>query len=152
MAGGRASRRSAAEVAVPGGFELLEHTADVGIRAWGADLAEAFGEAARGLVELMGVRLAGPGEVRRIRLEGEDPAELLVGFLNELVYLHETELAGFARIEVREASERSMEAEVELAPLREPGAGVAVKAATYHQVAVERRPDGAVEVRVYVDV
>ncbi|GIU99379.1 MAG: archease [Actinomycetota bacterium] len=135
-----------------GGFELLDHTADVGIRAWGGDAREAFAQAALGLAELMGVRASGPGEVRRLRLEGEDPADLLVGFLNELLYLHETELAGFVRVEVEEVSDRALEAEVELAPLRGPGGGVAVKAATYHQVAVERRPDGAVEVRVYVDV
>lgn len=134
------------------GFELLDHTADVGIRAWGREPAEAFAQAAAGLAELMGVRVPGPGAVRRVRIEGEDPADLLVGFLNELLYLHETELAGFVRVDVRELSDRALEAEVELAPLGGPGAGVAVKAATYHQVAIERRPDGAVEVRVYVDV
>lgn len=134
------------------GFELLEHTADVGIRAFGASCAEAFAQAALGLAELMGVRLPGPGERRLVRVEGADEEDLLVGFLNELLYLHETELAGFAGVHVREVSERSLEAEVELVPLREPGTGVAVKAATYHQVAVERRPDGTVEARVYVDV
>lgn len=134
------------------GFELLEHTADVGIRAFGPDLAEAFTQAALALAELMGVRVPGPGERRLVRVEGEDEEDLLVAFLNELLYLHETELAGFGRIDVREVSDRALEAWVELVPLRGPGSGVAVKAATYHQVAVERRPDGTVEVRVYVDV
>lgn len=134
------------------GFELLEHTADVGIRAFGSGVAQAFTQAAFGLAELMGVRVPGPGERRLVRVEGGDEEDLLVGFLNELLYLHETELAGFSRIDVREVSDRALEAEVELVPLREPGAGVAVKAATYHQVAVEQRPDGTVEVRVYVDV
>lgn len=139
-------------MAGPGGFELLEHTADVGIRAWGPSAARAFEQAALGLGELMGVRIPGPGERRVVRVEGEDEADVLVGFLNELLYLHETELAGFASVEVLEVSAHALEAEVELVPLRAPGSGVAVKAATYHQVAVERRPDGTVEVRVYVDV
>jgi SHS2 domain-containing protein len=134
------------------GFELLEHTADVGIRAFGSDVAEAFEQAARGLAELMGVGVPGPGERRLVRVEGEDEEDLLVGFLNELLYLHESELAGFAQVRILGVSERAVEAEVELVPLREPGSGVAVKAVTYHQVAVERRPDGTVEVRVYVDV
>ena len=134
------------------GFELLEHTADVGIRAFGEGLEEAFAQAALGLAELMGVRVPGPGERRLLRVEGEDEEDLLVGFLNELLYLHETELAGFAQVRALRVSERAVEAEIELVPLREPGSGVAVKAATYHQVAVERRPDGTVEVRVYVDV
>jgi Archease protein family (MTH1598/TM1083) len=36
------------------GFELLEHTADVGIRARGATLEEAFEQATLGLAEVMG--------------------------------------------------------------------------------------------------
>ena len=45
-----------------GGFELLEHTADVGIRAWAATLEEAFEHATEGLAEVQG---AGPGAVPR---------------------------------------------------------------------------------------
>jgi SHS2 domain-containing protein len=43
-----------------GGFELLEHTADVGIRARGATLAEAFEQATLGLAEVLGAMRPGP--------------------------------------------------------------------------------------------
>jgi SHS2 domain-containing protein len=44
------------------GFELLEHTADVGIRARGGSLEEAFEQATEGLAEVLGARLpSGPG-------------------------------------------------------------------------------------------
>ena len=39
-----------------GGFELLEHTADVGIRAWAGSLEEAFEQATEGLAEAIGKR------------------------------------------------------------------------------------------------
>lgn len=135
-----------------GGFEVLEHTADVGIRAWGPTLAEALEQAARGLVELLGARAEGPGEARRLAVEADDPGALAVELLNELLFLHETEEAGFAGVRVVGADGRRAEVEVELAPLPGEPEGTAVKAATYHRLAVERRPDGAVEIRVYLDV
>jgi SHS2 domain-containing protein len=38
------------------GHELLEHTADLGIRAWGPSVEAAVAEALMALVEVMGVR------------------------------------------------------------------------------------------------
>ena len=35
------------------GFELVEHTADIGVRAWGRTRAEVFEEAARGMFSLV---------------------------------------------------------------------------------------------------
>lgn len=134
------------------GFELLEHTADVGIRAWGPTAPEAFSQAALALAELLGARVPGPGARRRIRLHAEDRAGLLVALLDELVGLHEVECVGLVAADVIGLSERSLVAEVETAPLPAEPAGVGVKAATYHQLAVERRPDGLVEARVYLDV
>ena len=138
--------------ATAGTYEILEHTADVGIRAWGPTLAEALEQAARALVELLGAGLEGPGRTRRIAVEAEDPGALAVEFLNELLFLHETEEAGFGGVRVVRADDRRAEAEVELVPLPGEPEGTAVKAATYHRLAVERRPDGAVELRVYLDV
>lgn len=136
----------------PAGFELLEHTADVGIRAWGPNASEAFAQAALALAELMGVRVRGPGKRRTVRASAEDRPGLLVAFLDELVWIHESELAGFVAVDVIGLSEHGLVAEVETAPPPAEPAGVGVKAATYHQLAVETRPDGAVEVRVYLDV
>lgn len=36
------------------GFEFLEHTADVGIRSFGASVEEVFEQATRGLAEIIG--------------------------------------------------------------------------------------------------
>ena len=138
--------------ATAGNYEILEHTADVGIRAWGPTLAEALEQAARALVELLGAGREGPGRTRRIAVEAEDPGAVAVEFLNELLFLHETEEAGFGGVRVVRADDRRAEAEVELVPLPGEPEGTAVKAATYHRLAVERRPDGAVELRVYLDV
>jgi SHS2 domain-containing protein len=134
------------------GFELLEHTADLGIRAWGTTAPEAFGQAARALVEVMGIRVDAPGRRRVVKASAQDPAGVLVAFLNELIWFHETESVGFAAIDVIALSDSGLVAEVEAAPLPEAAVGIGVKAATYHQVRVERRPGVGVEVHVFLDV
>ncbi len=135
-----------------GRYELLEHTADVGIHAWGATLAEALEAAAWGVVDLLGIRVGGPGERRQVRVRAEDPGGLAVDLLNELILLHELEGAAVAGLRVLRATDTEAEAEVELAPLPGEPAGTVVKAATYHQLRVAREADGSVDLRVFVDV
>lgn len=133
------------------GHELLEHTADLGIRAWGPSVEAAVGETVIGLAEVMGVRASGPGEVLAVRGDGEDDGSRLVGLLNEVVFAVETRSVGIAGVGVRR-DDGDLVADLEVVPTVVPGEGVGVKAATYHQLAVERRPDGQVEVRVFLDV
>ncbi len=134
------------------GHEVLEHTADVGIRAWGDSIEETFEQAGWALAEMLGARAAGPGERRVISAGGGDVGAALVEFLNELLLLHEVEEAGFSAITVRRVTDTEVDAEVELAPLPATAEGTQVKAATLHQLRVERPPDGGVEARVYLDV
>ena len=134
------------------GSELLEHPADLGIRAWGRTLEQAYEQAAWAVADLLGVRGNGPGWHRSIRVTGTDEAGALVDFLNELLLLHETEGPGLATIRVLRVSRGELEAEIELVPLEEAPEGIPVKAATFHRLRVERRPDGWIEARVYLDV
>ncbi|MBM3317598.1 MAG: archease [Candidatus Eisenbacteria bacterium] len=72
------------------GFEAIDHTADVGLKVWAADLEELFLQAARGLASL----LTDPEGVTRDRevdvgVSGADPEELLVAWLEEVLYLFE---------------------------------------------------------------
>ena len=60
------------------GFELLEHTNGVGIRAHGASLEEAFG-----------AWRPGQGDQVGLVLDAADVGSLLVDWLNEVVHLHE---------------------------------------------------------------
>jgi SHS2 domain-containing protein len=49
------------------GYELLEHTADLGLRAWAPTAPEALEHAARALAEIMGVAVQGRGRAERCR-------------------------------------------------------------------------------------
>src|SRR3972149_4298240 len=92
-------------------FEILEHTADVGIVAHGASLEEIFANAAAGMFALMadpdGVR---PLEERRIDVEGRDREGLLVRWLTELLYYVDAEEMLFSRFVVEEISGRRLRA------------------------------------------
>jgi SHS2 domain-containing protein len=137
---------------MPGGFELLEHTADIGIRAWGGSIEEAFEQAGYGLAEILGVRLAGGGTSHEIRAEASDVGGLVVDFLNELVLLQESQGVGFTRVEVRRLSSTELEASVWVRTMEGEASGIPVKGATYHQLGIERHPEGEAEIRVYLDV
>ena len=82
-------------------FEVIDHTADVGIAAYGADLKEAYANAAYGLFSLM-VDLEGVGDdsCYQVEVTADDQSELLVAWLNELIYLFEVEGVLFKRLEI----------------------------------------------------
>lgn len=134
------------------GYELLEHPADVGIRAWGPTFEEAFEQAGWGLIDLLDVRGQGPGAPKEVRTSSDDRPGLLVDFLNELIFLHETEDVAVSGIRVLALTETTLEAEIETVPLHGAPQGTDVKAATYHGIRVERVPDGRVEAVVFLDV
>ncbi|MDI7246383.1 MAG: archease [Bacillota bacterium] len=82
-------------------YEVLEHTADVGIRARGRTLEEAFANAALGMMSLV---VPEPGRVlereeRQVKVCAADLEGLLVGWLSEFVYLIDAERFLVARIE-----------------------------------------------------
>ncbi len=135
-----------------GRYEFLEHTADVGIRADGETLEDAFEAAAAALVELLGAGVPGEGEERAVEVRATDREALLVAWLDELLYLHESEDLVFGGLRVERVEERRLEARVRAAPRagRELD-GVGVKAATYHRLRLAGTPQGWTA-EVYLDV
>ncbi|HYY81011.1 MAG TPA: archease [Actinomycetes bacterium] len=134
-----------------GGFELLEHTADIGIRATGASLEEVFEHATVGLAELLGAWRPGPGEPAPVAVDAGDPGGLLVDWLNEVIWLREVRDAAVAGVQVEAAGEGRATGALLLAPPAPPVDGTTVKAATYHRLRVERQPGGWLA-EVYLDV
>ncbi|MCR4402494.1 MAG: archease [Firmicutes bacterium] len=82
-------------------YEVLEHTADVGVRARGRTLEETFVNMAAGLMSLVvpdpeSIRAT---EERRIEARAPDLEGLLVAWLSEFVYLIDAERFLVATIE-----------------------------------------------------
>jgi tRNA nucleotidyltransferase (CCA-adding enzyme) len=79
------------EAALPApGFELTEHTADVGVRAWGPGRTDVFAQAARGMLSLVCEPATVTARERYVvEVEAFDESLLLAAWLNELLYLVE---------------------------------------------------------------
>ena len=135
-----------------GGFELLEHTADVGIRARGATLEEAFEQATLGLAEVLGALRPGSGEQVAVEVSAGDPGALLVDWLNEVLWLHETRgHAAIAAVRVERVTGDRAAGSVTFSSTDPPADGTFVKAVTYHRLRVGRDADGWLA-EVYLDV
>jgi SHS2 domain-containing protein len=138
-----------------GGFELLEHTADIGIRAHGASLEEAFEHATEGLAEVLGALRpgeAGPGEAVAVEVSAADPGGMLVDWLNEVLWLREVRQAVVAGVRVERVGDRTASGSLVLADGGPAPDGTFVKAVTYHRLRVEPDPAGGWLAEVYLDV
>lgn len=136
-------------------FEILDHTADVGLVAWGETLEDLFANAALGMFSLIGelkdvaCRLTVPVEVK-----GNDYEDLLVTWLNELLYLFEAEGCLFRCFAIEELGQYYLKAKVSGEPIdheRHPIQRV-VKACTYYEVKVEEVRPQLFRAQVYFDI
>ncbi len=133
-------------------FRFLEHTAEVGIEASADTCEEAFEAVGEGTATLLGAWFPGEGEERAIAVEATDREALLVAWVDELVYLHESADAVVGGLRVERVGERDLDAAVRLGPRGDRDLeGVGVKAATFHRLLVAPR-DGGWMARVYLDV
>jgi SHS2 domain-containing protein len=134
-------------------FEILDHTADVGIIAYGSDLKQAFANAARALFSLI-TELNDVEEVTRrdIEVKASDRESLLVAWLNELIYRFDTEGILFKRFEIIRLDDTHLKARAygEKADSSRHRLKVGVKAATYHMLRVDR--NNGYRVRVIFDI
>jgi SHS2 domain-containing protein len=133
-------------------FQVLEHTADVGLRARGSSLEETFEAATEGLASILGGWRPSSGSARRIEIEPGDIGAQLVDWLSEVIYLQDSLDAVIAGVHVERVSVDGTTGTIVLAPRGEERLeGTAVKAITYHQLRVEPTADGWTA-EFYVDV
>ena len=135
-------------------FDVIEHTADVGIAAYGDDLREAFANAARGLFSLMAdIDSVGEDVRHDVEVAADNREELLVAWLSELIYLFEVNDVLFSRFDIAELGEKKLKASCygERIDPRRHEIKTGVKAATYHMLRVEQGEDGC-RVQVLFDI
>ena len=137
-------------------YEVLDHTADVGIRAHGTDLSEAFENAATGMFDIIsdvdGIKAIGEYD---ICLSSTDIEQLFVDWLTELLFIHTVKQILFSRFEVnikKEEGRWSVEAKVlgeKYDPKKHPY-NTEIKAVTHHML--EIKEDNGFEIKVLFDI
>jgi len=126
-------------------YEVFDHTADVGLHAFGSSLRELFVHVAEGMESLMVPPEQVRVQVRReIHVEGHDPVSLLISWLNELIFLFDTEYLIFRQFDIDDLAETSLHAFAhgEAYDRGRHDLSSAVKAATWHEAAVEQVAGG----------
>ncbi|MGD8530210.1 MAG: archease [Syntrophobacterales bacterium] len=123
-----------------GSFEFIDHTADAGIRVEAPTLEDLFETAGLAFSELVtSVDSLDCRMERHFRLQEDDLETLLVSWLQELLYLLDTEDLVFGRFQVK-IHDLSLEATAWGEPF-DPSIHTIkteIKAVTYHQLEVAR--------------
>lgn len=135
-------------------FKTIDHTADIGIEVQADSLRELFEGAAYAMLSLM----VDPAEVRQwetreLSLKAGDIDELMFVWLNELLFMVDSDGLLLSGFEVKRIDETGLEAVVRGEPLdlRRHRIEEEIKAATYHGLLVEKSGDGWMA-RVILDV
>jgi SHS2 domain-containing protein len=136
------------------GHRVFDHTADLGIEAWGPDLPAVFDEAARALFEII-LDPSGIAErvTRDVRIEASETDLLFKEWLSELLFFFSSQGLAFRRFEILELGETGLRARLhgeEVSPERHE-LRKEIKAITYHQLHVGREADGW-KARIIVDI
>jgi SHS2 domain-containing protein len=138
-------------------FEPVEHTADLAFVARGRTPEELFTHAAEAMVAFLYDRsTVNPREEERIEVFGEDAEELLIAWLQEILYRHEVKRRLYRWFRVESASPPRLTARAggeSFNPSRHEILAE-IKAATYHGLAVESEASAAgplLRVRVVLD-
>ncbi len=135
------------------GFEIIDHTADVAIAAYGADLKKAFANAALGMFSIItDLDIVNERVIRDVEVTSEDMKDLLVSWLNELLFVCEVDKILFKRFDISELSDTRMLAKCygEKINLKRHKFKAEIKAATYHMLKIEE--GNGVRIQVLFDI
>lgn len=136
------------------GFELFDHTADVGVRAFAPTLEGLIVPAAQGLYAAVGeITLGDAADELEFEAEGESAAELLRDYLTELLFAFESRRLAAAAHKVADFHDRRLKVTAALHRVDPKRSSFyrEVKAVTYHELSI-RRVEGGVEARYIVDI
>ena len=136
-------------------FEYIDHTGDIGIRVRGETLQELFTNAAHALLDTVAVLdTIDPIAQFQIHVEAESVAELMVAWLDELIFRHEVDEVFFKYVEISELSETCLSACAYGEPIDFTRHVVytEIKSVTYHQLDVHQSSDGGWRAQVIFDL
>ncbi|MDD5746783.1 MAG: archease [Candidatus Omnitrophica bacterium] len=141
-------------------YELFEHTADIGLRAFGNDYPGLFINAAQGMFSIItgGPEKRSPalrrtGTTFEIAVSAANAEELLVGWLSELLALADIHGVVFSRFNFLQLTDTACSARVTAFPMSKPALRAnEIKAVTYHRLSITRLDDGRLKAEVIFDI
>lgn len=137
-------------------YDILEHTADAKFRAVGENVEEAFSEAVKAFAEIVGSD-PGAGAVRhKVETRSENYDALLFDFLDELIYLQDTEDVAVTHVDELTITDQDdkhrLEAVIWTDPITAGMSLLDVKAPTYNEMKVDYEKGEGWTVEAVLDI
>jgi len=127
-------------------YELIEHTADVGIRVKAVSLEELFKNAALAMFDIIAEKKfqssGSPVKKFIVKQKADNLEELFINWLNELLSLSSAKEVIFCDFKFSKLTEQEIEAEAFGCDMKDYKVNAEIKAATYHQLKVEKAGSG----------
>ncbi len=117
-------------------YTLIDHTADIGMRVSAPTVTSLFEEAAYALVDIMSARTGKDDVHLRIETQGIDRVDLLVRWLQEVLYLVEVKGFRIKEVHVQKLLDTEIQAAAKGAYSDEP-IEKEIKAVTYHNLQIQ---------------
>jgi len=122
-------------------FEFLEHTADIKFRAFGKSIEEVFENSALAMFNSMSEEKIKQNKKAKIKVSGKDYESLLYNFLEELVFLFDSEGFFVGEVKNLKINEKELSAEIIGDSAKNYEIHVDVKAITYNEMFVKKIKD-----------
>ena len=126
-------------------YEIIEHTADIGIKVKGKDLKELFKNAAAAMFDLIAERKDTKAVSRKkikVEEDADDLEELFVNWLNELLSLSATKELIFPAFEIKKLDKKNLKAIAMGENINKYKVNREIKAATYHALEIKEAESG----------
>ena len=126
-------------------YEVIEHTADIGIRVKARDLSGLFKAAGLAIFELSAQKLPTKDkQLHKISIgqKGADIEELFVNWLNELLSLSSAEGVIFEDLHIEKMENNEIDAVAIGSDIKNYKVNTEIKAATYHELSVKNDKSG----------
>lgn len=133
-------------------YEILEHKADLKIRAFGKDKLGLFRNVLFGMSESMKVEPQKPEKKvkREIKIKSVDSPALLVDFLSEVLYLSQLNKEVFFDIILKRLTDQELEGE--LIGQKVERFSEDIKAVTYHSLEIKQNKNKTWEATILFDI
>jgi SHS2 domain-containing protein len=124
-------------------YQLINHTADFGIRVFGSDSKELFSNAAWAMFDVLTETAALSGDDScSVTVSGDDWSDLMINWLREVLYLWNGQAKLVKSVQILSLSEKKISAKIFFDAFAQDRHIIKteIKAVTYHQVYVKGGP------------
>jgi SHS2 domain-containing protein len=132
-------------------FKILEHTADLKIKAFGKNKKELFLNMLKGMSESQRAEIENENKInRKIEIQSLDLSTLLIDFLSEALYLSQVNREVYFGAKFTKFTDTEIKGE--LIGQKVKRFGLDIKGVTYHSLDIRQRKDGTWEATVLFDI